>query len=267
MTTTATRASRPRLALQQSIVKLYKVAGIIALGAILIGLVFWVIVSIFYFFDDTWVRPIILGPRHEKVMAVVAEVSAAEDRLDRIEVDRARTAADLAHFDRVIAASAKYEAELGPAITAVGHTAAAALARRALDEAVLDREGAVDGKKAAELRLHQLDEDLVAQQAALAKLRANFYYRARNERVVVGFAPYANLEDARPGATLYRCKWGLVRCSAVGRVVSILDGEVTERHPHNDALKRGVMVELSLTDASAGQDSVLFAASRPFWLF
>jgi hypothetical protein len=49
--------------------------------------------------------------------------------------------------------------------------------------------------------------------------------------------------------------------------MSVLDGEVTDRHPHNDALARGVMVELSLTDPSAGQDSVLFAGSKPFWLF
>lgn len=267
MTAPATRASRPRIALQQSIVKLYKAAGIVALGGILIGLVFWVVVSLFYFFDDSWVRPVILGPRHEKVMAVVGEVAAAEDRLEGLEVDRARTAADLAQYDRVIAASATYQAELGPAIEAAGHTAAAATARRALDEAVLDGAGATDGKQAAELRLHQLDEDLVAQRAGLDRLRANFYYRARNERVVVGFVPYANLDAARPGATLYRCKWGLIRCSAVGKVVSVLDGEVTERHPHNDALKRGVMIELSLTDSDAGQENVLFAGSKPFWLF
>jgi hypothetical protein len=267
MSTTAARASRPRFALQQLIVKIYKIAGIVALGAILIGLVFWVVISVFYFFDDSWVRPVILGPRHEKVMAVAADVAAAEDRLDRIEVDRARTSADLAQFDRVIAASTKYEAELGPAIEAAGHTLAAASARRELDRAVLDREGAVDGKKAAELRLHQLDEDTVTQKATLERLRSNFYYRARNEKVVVGFVPYANLDAAHPGATLYRCNWGLVRCSSVGKVLSVLEGEVTERHPHNDAPKRGVMIELQLTDSSAGQDSVLFAGSRPFWLF
>ncbi len=267
MSTTATRASRPRIALQALIVKIYKVAGIIALGAILLGLVFWVIVSIYYFFDDSWVRPVILGPRHEKVMQIVGEVSAAEDRLDRLEVDRARTSADLAQYDRIIAASARFEAELGPAIGAAGPTVAAALPRRALDQAVLDREGAVDGRKAAELHLHQLDEDVVAQRAALDRLKSNFYYRARNEKVVVGFVPYGNLDAAHAGATLYRCKWGLIRCSSVGKVIAVLEGEVTEHHPHNDALKRGVMIELELTDATAGQDSVLFAGSRPFWIF
>ena len=91
--------------------------------------------------------------------------------------------------------------------------------------------------------------------------------RAKERQVVVGFVPYDNLPNARPGTTLYRCKWGLVRCSSAGKVVSILDGEVTEHHPHNGATKRGVMIELQLTDPSAGEDTVLFAGSRPFWLF
>ncbi len=50
-------------------------------------------------------------------------------------------------------------------------------------------------------------------------------------------------------------------------MVSILDGEVTEHHPHNGATKRGVMIELQLTDPGAGEDTVLFAGSKPFWLF
>lgn len=266
MPTTA-QQTRPRLALQQTIVKVYKVAGILALGGILVGLIFWVIVNLYYFVDDTWVRPVILGPRHDKVVQVVGEVAAAKDRLDRLVVDRARTAADLAHHERVMAASAAYETDMRAAVDEAGKSAAGAVARRALDQAVLDGQAAADGKKDAALRLAQLDEDLAEQRAALDALRANFYYRARNERVVVGFVPYDNLDEARPGATLYRCKWGLVRCSAVGKVVSVLDGEVTDRHPHDGDLERGVMVELRLTDPDAGQHSVLFAGSRPFWLF
>jgi hypothetical protein len=267
MTSTATRASRPRLALQQSIVKLYKVAGIVALGGILIGLVFWVVVSIFYFFDDSWVRPVILGPRHEKVMAVAAEVAAVEQRVDTLELELARADADLDHYGRVIANGEKLDEHLEPALRTAGYTAATAAAWLAYDEQLVARADAASGQKIATLRRQQLDRDLVTQRAALDKLRSNLYYRARSERVVVGFVPYANLDHARPGATLYRCKWGLVRCSAVGKVMSVLDGEVTDRHPHNDALARGVMVELSLTDPSAGQDSVLFAGSKPFWLF
>lgn len=266
MSTPATRASRPRFALQPLIVKIYKIAGIGALGAILVGLVFWVVVSIFYFFSDSWVRPVILGPRHDKVTAVVAEVGAAEARLGQLEVERARTAAELAQLDRVIATATKYEAEFGPVVAAGGVSVATAAPRHALDQAALDREGATESKKVAALRLQQLDGDLTAQRAMLERLRGNFYYRARNEKVAVGFVPYDNLDEAGPGATLYRCKWGLVRCSAVGKVVSILDGEVLEHHPKDDSLERGVMVELKLSEPSAAQDSVLFAG-RPFFIF
>lgn len=267
MSSPPTPASRPRFAFQPLIVKAYKIAGIGALGAILVGLVFWVVVNLFYFFDDSWVRPVILGPRHPQVAAVVAEVAAAEQRLDALAVERARVTADLAQYERVIAASSKYEAEVGPAVIAGGNTAANAVARRALDQAVLDRQGATDGKQAAELRLRQLDADLGASKARVERLHANFYYRARSEQVAVGFVPYANLDEARPGATLYRCKWGLIRCSAVGKVVSIIEGEVTERHPRNDSLERGVMIELELGDSSAAEAGVLFAGSRPFWIF
>ena len=55
------RSSRPRfwIALQPSIVRLYKAAGLVALTAILVGLVGFLIVNIFYFFDHSWVRPVV----------------------------------------------------------------------------------------------------------------------------------------------------------------------------------------------------------------
>jgi hypothetical protein len=31
-------------------------------------------------------------------------------------------------------------------------------------------------------------------------------------------------------------------------------------------LLRGVMIEMSLSDTHAGQDNVLFAGSKPFWI-
>ena len=57
------RSSRPRfwIAIQPSIVRVYKVAGLIALTAILVGLVGFLIVNIYYFFDHTWVRPVVLS--------------------------------------------------------------------------------------------------------------------------------------------------------------------------------------------------------------
>lgn len=267
MSTPASRAPKLRLAIQPLLVRLYKLVGIGALAIILVGLIFYVIVNLFYFLDHTWVRPVILSPRHDKVAQATHELTAAQERLDTLEVERARTTAELARIDRVIAASQAFEADLRPAIEAAGHTLAAASARRELDRAVLERQDAADDKAAAELSARTLDAQIAEQKALIGRLETSYYLKAREHDVVVGFVPYENLPNARPGTTLYRCKWGLVRCSAVGKVVSILDGETTEHHPHSNAVKRGVMIELRLTDASAGEDTVLFAGGKPFWLF
>jgi hypothetical protein len=267
MSTPASRAPRLRLALQPLIVKLYKLAGIFALGVILVGLVAYVVVNLFYFFDHSWVRPVILSPRHEKVAAATADLAAAQERLDALQLDRAHTTAELARIDRVIAASLQFEADMGPVVADAGKSVAAVTARRELDRAVLERQAAADDKAPAEEHARELDRQIVEQKAAIERLSTSFYLKGRSEQVVVAFVPYENLPNARPGTTLYRCKWGLVRCSSAGKIVSVLDGEVTEHHPHSNALKRGVMVEILLHDASAGQDNVLFAGSRPFWLF
>ena len=64
------RSTRPRfwIALQPSIVRLYKAAGLVALTAILVGLVGFLVINIYYFFDHTWVRPVVLSPTHQRVV-------------------------------------------------------------------------------------------------------------------------------------------------------------------------------------------------------
>src|SRR5215468_8782748 len=80
------RSSRPRfwIALQPSIVRVYKVAGLIALTAILIGLVGFLMVNIFYFFDHTWVRPVVLSPSHQKVIEASNQLDDARSRASRL---------------------------------------------------------------------------------------------------------------------------------------------------------------------------------------
>ena len=204
MSTPASRAPRLRLALQPLLVKLYKLVGIGALAIILVGLIFYVIVNLFYFLDHTWVRPVILSPRHDKVAQATHELTAAQERLATLEVERARTTAELARIDRVIAASQAFEADLRPAIEAAGHTLAAASARRELDRAVLERQDAADDKAAAELSARTLDAQIAEQKAMIGRLETSYYLKAREHDVVVGFVPYENLPNARPGTTLYR---------------------------------------------------------------
>ncbi len=61
----ARKTPRFWVAVQPSIIRLYKVAGLVALTAILVGLLGFLIVNIFYFFDNSWVRPVVLSPTHQ----------------------------------------------------------------------------------------------------------------------------------------------------------------------------------------------------------
>ncbi len=267
MSTTASRPPRLRLSIQPLIVKVYKVAGIVALGAILLGLILYLVNNVFYFFDNSWVRPVILSPNNERVMQASSELSTAEQRLTQLEVDRARATAEIARLGRVVAASDKFVADMRPVVEAAGKTVAAVVPRRELDRAELDRAAAIDDQQTVDAHLRELDQSIADQKGVIMRLSSSYYLKGRGGTVAVGFVPYENLDNARPGTPLYRCRWGLLGCSEVGKVRSVLEGEVSERHPHKDTVLRGLMLELELDERTAGESNVLFAGSRPFWLF
>jgi hypothetical protein len=267
-TTPATpRAPRLRLTLQPLIVKVYKVAGIVALGAILLGLILYLVNNVFYFFDNSWVRPVILSPSYDKVMAASADLSTAQQALDALEIERDQAAARKAKLERSKAASASFVEQNSAVVEAAGDSLAAVEARRSLQLALLEGQAATDDLAVVERELANLDTSLAAQRGTVERLGSSYYLKARGAKIVVGFVPYENLSSATPGTSLYRCKWGLVNCSEVGTVLSVLDGEVSERHPEKDRMLRGVMIEMQLSDAGAGQDAVLFAGGKPFWIF
>jgi hypothetical protein len=261
------RPSRMRLLLQPAIIRVYKGAGIIALGAILLGLVAFVVVNVFYFFDESWVRPQILSPNHEKVIAAVS--AEADAQLQRSELDSARleTEAELTQHERLIATAAAFETDVGELAALPPTDPQSALLRREVDRVRLERQAATDRLAGLQRRIKDLDTRIAEQDEIIARLRSSPYLKAAEGRVVVAFAPYDNLETVRPGAALYGCAWGLVRCSRVGQVGRILDGEVQDSHPHDNKPMRGVLVEIDLTNPRAAESGVLFADDKPFWLF
>jgi hypothetical protein len=261
------RPGRVRLMIQPAIVKLYRLTGIVALGVMLIGLLAFITVSIFYYFNHTWVRPVILSPTHAKVIEASTALNDARLRASELDSQRSEAAAQLAQLDRLIPANQKFEAQAGPLVAGGIKSAEAALVQRELDRSVLERAEAVDRKATLAARIKQLD-GRVAEQAELVKRLADSpYIAAAENKRVVGFVPYQNLSNVQPGATLYGCSWGLVRCHKVGKVLSLLDGEVQDVHPHDDSVQRGVMLEVQLTDPQAAEENVLFAGSKPFLLF
>ena len=59
------------------------------------------------------------------------------------------------------------------------------------------------------------------------------------------------------------CRVAMVWCHEAGTVIEVLPGEVQFKHPHRDAMLRGKMIELKLSDPAAGQDETLFAGGKP----
>jgi hypothetical protein len=263
--TTTPRPSRTRVLLQPAIIKVYKTAGIAALGLILVGLVVFLTVNIFYFFNDNWVKPQILGPNHDKVIAAVS--AEADAQLHRTELvhQRADAAAELAQIDREVIANEQYLKDAGAHAGAIA-TADEAVVRDLIDDKTLANASASDRKASLEHHIADLDTRIEEQDEILERLHKSPYLRAANGRVVVGFVPYDNLDNVRPGVTLYGCEWGLIRCTAVGKVVSLVDGEVRDTHPHDDSPQRGVLVEIALTNPGAAQWGILFAGKKPFWI-
>jgi hypothetical protein len=258
-----------RLVLQPTLIKIYKVAGIVALGAILVGLLSFLIVNVFYFFNHTWVRPVVITPTHQKVIDASTTLADARLRASQFETERLEVNADLAQIDRVVTSVDKYLAELGPMAESDGKglkTVDAALLRRQVDEAKLQREEAIGHRVSLQQRAQHMSLRINEQGQLVDQLTASPYLRAVGRKVVLVFIPYSNLPNVKVGTKLYGCSWGLTLCSRVGRIISLLDGEVQEMHPHDETLQRGVMAEIELSKSAAGGEKVLFAGGKPLWL-
>src|SRR6187431_2203510 len=100
------RTNRPRfwIALQPAIVRIYKIAGLIALTAILVGLISFLIVNIFYFFDHSWVRPVVLTKSHQKVVEAQTQLADAKLRLSQFSTEKVEIEAQLAELERSVKA-------------------------------------------------------------------------------------------------------------------------------------------------------------------
>src|SRR5678816_3246178 len=115
MEAAARKTPRFWVAVQPSIIRLYKVAGLIALTAILVGLLGFLVVNIFYFFDDSWVRPVVLSPTHQKVVEVQTQLADANLRASQLDTERLEIEAQLAESQRAAAVHEKFLADIGAA--------------------------------------------------------------------------------------------------------------------------------------------------------
>jgi hypothetical protein len=261
------RWSRMRPLIQPAIIRTYKFAGVVALTLILVALITFVTVNIFYFFNRSWVRPVILTAEHSKVVDATTALADAKLRSSELTALALEARGEVEHIDRLLVSHSKYLDEVGAAATRPARTPDEALLRAKLDEVILEQARQGLRRQSLVQKAKDLDARLEEQKKIIERLATSPYIRATDQRITVAFVPYQNLRNLRPSTPLYGCTWGLVRCSEVGTVIKILDGEVQETHPHDNSVQRGVMVEISLQSPDAAEDRVLFAGHRPLWLF
>ena len=260
------RASRPRfwIALQPAIVRIYKIAGLIALTAILVGLLSFLIVNIFYFFDHSWVRPVVLTRSHQKVVEAQTQLADAKLRHSTFLTEKADLEEELARSERMVKSFDKLIADVTAQVEAP-KTPEQWLLRLKVDEAQLEKENAIGRRAPLQQKLEALKLRLQDQDKLVSRLSQSPYLKAVDHRVVLAFVPYDN-KHMKVGVKLYGCSWGLVACSNAGKITAILDGEVTNQHPNNESTHRGQLVEIDVSEWAAGQ-TVLFAGGKPLWLF
>jgi hypothetical protein len=259
------RTSRPRfwIALQPSIVRVYKAAGLVALTAILVGLIGFLVVNIFYFFDHTWVRPVVLSPNHQRVIEASNQLADAKNRGSRLTGELATLEASLAANERSIADDDRFLTEIGSAADAP-KTPDQWLVRREVEKTRLDKDNKVGERVPLAQQIEQQKRLMKDQDAVVNRLAQSPYLKAIENKVTLAFVANQNLRNVKLGTPLYGCIWGLVWCHKVGTVKAVLDGEVQDIHPHDESIQRGLMLEVDVTEWGASE-AVLFAGSKPLW--
>jgi hypothetical protein len=260
------RTQRPRfwIALQPSIVRIYKIAGLVALTAILVGLISFLIVNIFYFFDHSWVRPVVLTKSHHKVVEAQTQLADAKLRASQFSTEKSEIEAQLGEIERTVKSTDKFIVEIGKEADAP-KTPEQWLVRREVEKAQLEKDNSIGRRAPLQHRLEALKLRMEDQDKLVSRLAQSPYLKAVDHRVVLAFVPYDN-KHMKVGTKLYGCSWGLVACSNVGKITAVLDGEVTNQHPNNESTHRGQLVEIDVSEWAAGQ-TVLFAGGKPLWLF
>src|SRR6185295_375960 len=259
------RSSRPRfwIALQPSIVRIYKAAGLVALTAILIGLVGFLVVNIFYFFDHTWVRPVVLSPIHQRVIEASNQLADSKLRASQLVTEQLEIDGQLAEIERIVKSDDGYLKAIGDAFD-VPKTPDQWLVWRDVEKAKLEKENLIGKRVPLHQRLESLKLRQKDQEAVINRLAQSPYLKAIENKVTLTFVPNQNLKNVRIGGPLYGCVWGLVWCRKVGTVKAVLEGEVQDVHPHDESIQRGLMVEVDVSDWGASE-AVLFAGSKPLW--
>lgn len=256
---------------QTALIRAYKVMGLVALTAILIGLVSFLTVNLFYLMNRSWVRPVILSPTHGAVLNAMSTLSEETSRRDDLINERDQLKAELDGIERVLTLNKEFQAQFestqpDPAAMRGAAAYEALVARRAYSDSIIERERSAARKQVIERQIARLDVAIKRYDTLIAQIQASAYIHAVDSQVAVAFVPYENLDNVEEGMSVYACRWGLVWCREVGTIGPQLKGEVTDNHPQTGNSLRGLMIEMRLDDREAAEERALFVGKRPFWI-
>jgi hypothetical protein len=256
---------------QTALIRAYKVLGLVALAAILIGLVSFLTVNLFYLMNRSWVRPVILSPTHGAVLNAMSTLSNETSRRDDLINERDQLKAELGGIERVLQVNQEFQSQFeGTQVDPAQMRGAAAyealIARRAYSESIIERERSAARKEVIGRQIERLDSAIKRYDALISQIQSSAYIHSMDRHVTVAFVPYENLDNVEEGMSIYACRWGLVWCRDVGTIGAQLKGEVTDTHPQTGNSLRGVMIEMRLDDREAAEERALFVGKRPFWI-
>jgi hypothetical protein len=112
-------------------------------------------------------------------------------------------------------------------------------------------------KRARTDELRGAREDLARTDQLISQMKQRPVFRAIEAEQNVAFVPYSQLEGVRAGSEIHACAlWGLFGCRDVGRVLTLLPGEVSLTDAWGSPA-RGQYALMKLTDAQAARAKLL----------
>lgn len=90
------------------LVNLYKVAGLVILAAILLGLASFFVVNLFFLVNDTWMAPVILSPSHDRVINLRSQLAQQAYQREKLDAEKLELEAQLRQASRAIAEQERF---------------------------------------------------------------------------------------------------------------------------------------------------------------
>jgi hypothetical protein len=233
-------------------------------AAIAVGLASFAVFHWLTSFDHRWIAPTLLSSADPRVVQVAAALQAERARRDELVLRKGELETRLRRVERWTELEQSVQASFQGALRSgrAGGYDVLAL-RRAYDDSVAASEEARESAGLLRTAISDLSDALARQDALLASIEASPYALAISGDAALGFVPYENLAQVRPGDALVACAIGASLCHPVGTVGELVPGEVHGTSPFGggDEL-RGRLVRMALSDPLAARMRVLYAPSH-----